>query len=53
MKSWLEQFAYRVDLAPPVFLAAGALVLTIAWLTVAYESVKSSLGNPVDALRTE
>ncbi|MCK5208906.1 MAG: FtsX-like permease family protein, partial [Cyclobacteriaceae bacterium] len=33
MNSWLEEFAYRIDLGPDVFILAGILALTIGLVT--------------------
>ena len=53
MTRWLQSFIYRIDLGIGVFLAAGALVLAIAWLTVSYQSIRAARVNPVESLRYE
>ena len=53
MNSWLEGFAYKVDLEWWVFAIAGIATLFIALLTVSYQSVKASFSNPVTSLRSE
>lgn len=53
MAEWLQNFAYRIDIGPGVFLLSGGLVLLIAVLTISYQAIKSALANPVDALRYE
>lgn len=53
MNGWLQDFAYRVEVGPGLFLLAGALAMVIAFLPVAYHSIRSGLSNPVDALRYE
>lgn len=53
MRSWLSDFAYRIDISVWPFLLAGGVALLIAWLTVSYQSIKAALANPVDALRDE
>ncbi len=50
---WLQDFAYRVDVAPWVFLASGSLALVIAFVTVSFHAIKAAMSNPVDALRYE
>jgi putative ABC transport system permease protein len=50
---WLQNFAYRMDLNPWLFVLAGSITLLIALLTVSYQAVKASLTNPVKSLRTE
>src|SRR5690606_18306668 len=34
MNRWLENFAYRIDLTPMVFIGSGLIALCIAWVTV-------------------
>lgn len=53
MTRWLEGFAYRVPVSWMVFALAGLAALSIALITVSFESVKSAMGNPVDSLRSE
>lgn len=48
---WLENFAYRIDLAWWMFGLGGLLSLLIALLTVGYQAVRSALSNTVDVLR--
>jgi putative ABC transport system permease protein len=53
MQRWLDDFAYRIQIGPGIFLVAGALALLIAVLTVSYQSVKAALADPVKSLRYE
>jgi putative ABC transport system permease protein len=53
MHVWLQGFAYRVSLNPLLFLLAGLAALAIALVTVAYQSLKAALANPIDSLRYE
>lgn len=53
MQRWLEDFAYRIELGPGVFLLTGALVLLIALLTVSYQAITAALADPTKALRAE
>ncbi|MCF2488287.1 ABC transporter permease [Dyadobacter sp. CY347] len=53
MNQWLNDFAYHVDLAWWMFLAAGAIAITIALLTISFQSIKAALMNPVKSLRSE
>ncbi|MGF6846575.1 putative ABC transport system permease protein [Chitinophaga sp. W3I9] len=50
---WLGGFAYRVNVGWAIFLMASLAALTIAWITVSYESVKAAIVNPVKSLRSE
>jgi ABC-type antimicrobial peptide transport system permease subunit len=53
MYTWLQDFAYRISISWWVFIAAGALALVIALLTVSFQAVKAAVMNPVKSLRTE
>lgn len=53
MHRWLDNFAYRIGMGPGVFFLAGVVALTIALLTVSYQSIRAALSNPVDSLRYE
>ncbi len=51
--SWLQDFAYRINISWWIFIAAGAMAVLIALITVSYHAIKASLANPVKSLRTE
>jgi len=53
MHRWLQDFAYKIDLAWWVFAGAGLLAVGIALLTVSFQSVKAALMNPVKSLRSD
>ncbi|MGD8535039.1 MAG: ABC transporter permease [Candidatus Aminicenantes bacterium] len=53
MKKWLNNFAYRISLSVWIFILSGLMALTIALLTVSYQSIKAAIANPVDSLRYE
>ncbi|MDY6868131.1 MAG: ABC transporter permease, partial [Chloroflexota bacterium] len=50
---WLQNFAYRIDLGISAFLFSGLITLTIAWITVSWQSIKATLIDPVESLRGE
>ncbi len=50
---WLAGFAYRADINPLVFVMATALVIIVAFVTIALQSLKTAQANPVKALRYE
>lgn len=52
-KSWLANFAFKIDLTWWYFAAAGLLTLFIALVTVSFQSIKAAFANPVDSLRAE
>jgi putative ABC transport system permease protein len=53
MKHWLQQFVYRTSIGIEIFIWGGITALSIAWLTISYQSIKAALANPVEALRYE
>ncbi|MGV8878064.1 MAG: ABC transporter permease [Sphingobacteriaceae bacterium] len=53
MHTWLQGFAYRVDIGWWMFAIAGILALLIALVTVSFQAVKAALMNPVKSLRSE
>lgn len=53
MRGWLNGFDVRISLNPLLFLAAGALALLIAVLTVAGHSYRIARAKPIHALRYE
>jgi len=53
MHSWLQDFAYRINISVWVFAIAGVIALLIAVLTVSFQAMKAALANPVKSLRTE
>lgn len=55
MLTWLQRFPYQIDalILIPLCVLAGAIALSIAWLTVVGNSVKVATTSPVYALRYE
>jgi putative ABC transport system permease protein len=53
MNKWLQDFAYRIAIGPVVFIEAGIVCVGIAFATIAWQSVKAALVNPVRSLRNE
>lgn len=53
MHSWLQGFAYRINISWWIFPLAGIIALIIALLTVSYQAVKAALMNPVKSLKNE
>lgn len=53
MHSWLQNFAYRINISPSLFLITLTISLVVAWLTVGYQAIKAALANPTKSLRSE
>ncbi len=50
---WLQDFPYRVSMSWSYFAWAALLAITIAVLTVSYQSIRTAMLDPVKSLRTE
>ncbi len=53
MRSWLQEFEYRINLGPVIFATALITTLVIALITVGYKSFQAATANPVNSLRNE
>ncbi|KAA0989608.1 ABC transporter permease [Dyadobacter aurulentus] len=53
MKSWLEKYAYRIDIEWWFFVVAGIAALIIALVTVSFQAIKAALMNPVKSLKSD
>jgi putative ABC transport system permease protein len=53
MNSWLNDFAYRIDIRWWVFAVSGAIAVITASVTIGVLAVKAAIANPVKSLRTE
>jgi ABC-type antimicrobial peptide transport system permease subunit len=53
MSTWLQNFAYRMELSPWLFLVPGVIALIIALFTVSFQAIKTAMANPVNALKYE
>ena len=53
MNHWLHNFAYRINIAWWVFVAAGIIAFLIAFATISFQAVKAAISNPVKSLRSE
>ena len=53
MHRWLQGFAYRIELEWWMFVLAGGVAVSIAWLTVSVHAFSVARARPVEALRYE
>jgi putative ABC transport system permease protein len=55
MLTWLQRFPYQIDtlVLVPLCVLAGAIALSIAWVTVFGNTLRVATSNPVYALRYE
>jgi putative ABC transport system permease protein len=50
---WLSSFTFRTDVGIGWFVVGGVAALVVAWITVAFQSIKAARANPVNSLRYE
>ena len=50
-QQWLQGFAYRVEPTWQMFASVGVLALTVAMVTVSYQSVRAARTDPVRSMR--
>ena len=53
MDKWMQNFAYRTNIASWMFIGAGLLALLIALITTSSLAINAALSSPVKSLRTE
>ncbi|MFN2458930.1 MAG: ABC transporter permease, partial [Chitinophagaceae bacterium] len=53
MSTWLQNFAYRINISWWIFLLAIGIALFIALATISFQAIKAAVANPVKNLRTE
>ncbi|HTQ64177.1 MAG TPA: FtsX-like permease family protein, partial [Puia sp.] len=53
MHQWLQNYEYRISISWWVFLASGISAISIASITISFQSIKAAIANPAKSLRTE
>ncbi len=53
MSDWLQNYVYRIELGPLVFLWTILLILVPTALTISYQSYKAATANPADSMRVD
>ena len=53
MKRWLATFAYQVNIDFKLFVLAGSAAIAIAFVTIAYQAMRTANNNPADVLKSE
>jgi putative ABC transport system permease protein len=53
MNTWLQDFAYHINIQWWVFALAALLSVIIALATLSFQSIKAARANPVESLRSE
>ena len=50
---WLEEFSYRIDIAPLSFFYASFITLALVLVTIGFRAFRTAISNPVESLRNE
>jgi putative ABC transport system permease protein len=53
MNTWLEGFAFRVEINLWIFLMSGFFAILVAMITVASQALKAAVSNPTKSLKLE
>jgi putative ABC transport system permease protein len=53
LHTWLQDFAYRIEISWWIFISAGICAVLIALLTVSFQAIKAAIANPIKSLRSE
>ena len=52
-ESWLQAFAYRMELSVWIFVLTGLFSVMIAMATISFRTVNAARADPVKSLRYE
>jgi putative ABC transport system permease protein len=53
MRSWLDRFAYRIDLTVPMFLGAALAAFAVAAAVTGLQTYRAASANPAESMRYE
>jgi len=53
MQQWLEDYNYRTPITADVFFIAGVMAVSVALITISYQTARAALVNPAHRLRSE
>lgn len=53
MHSWLQNFAYKINISWSVFAISILFITGIAFITISFQAIKAAIANPVKSLRAE
>ena len=53
MKRWLDDYAYRIDMGPGIFVLAAFAALLIVFASIGWQAIRAATSDPVKALRYE
>lgn len=50
---WLQDFPYRIEISWWYFASAAILAITVALITISFQSIKTAMSDPVKSLKSE
>lgn len=53
LTGWLEKYEYHTEISVWVFVAVSTASLIITLLTISFQTIKASIVNPINSLRSE
>jgi putative ABC transport system permease protein len=53
MNNWLLSFPYRINMGIEVMILAGLMAISIALITISFQSIQAAVRNPVKSLRVD
>ncbi|MFY0591369.1 ABC transporter permease [Roseivirga sp.] len=53
IRSWLEDFAFKIYISPKLFIMPVALLMGIALITITFQTLKAARANPIKSLKSE
>jgi putative ABC transport system permease protein len=53
MHSWLQNYAYHIEIKWWTFIIAGALAIFIALVTISFQAIRTAIANLINALRRD
>ncbi|MDO5973762.1 ABC transporter permease [Flavivirga jejuensis] len=53
MDTWLQDFAYHINIRWWMFALSGIAIVVIALTTISFQTIKAAITNPIKSLKTE
>jgi len=53
LTGWLEKYEYHTEISVWVFVVVSAVSVIITLLTISFHTIKASIVNPINSLRSE
>ncbi len=53
ISDWLQNFAYRIEVSPMIFVLTAVATAVIVLITISWQTLRAAFMNPVESIRTE